>query len=138
MDKDLELRISNQLVENQKLIELLTKENELKDLIIADQKNDLLTWDMVSNSDDWIEMSAVAKALNYPGYGRNKLFEFLRESSILRYNNEPYQQFVDRGYFKIIEQRVDLPYGDVKINRKPVVSQRGLDYIRKKIDEHLN
>ena len=138
MDKDLELRISNMLAESQKLIDILTKENERKDLIIADQKTELITWDMVSNSDDWMEMTAIAKALNYPGYGRNKLFEFLRENSILRYNNEPYQQFVDRGYFKIIEQRVDLPYGDVKINRKTVVSQKGLDYMRKKLDEQLD
>ena len=137
MKDDLELRIAQTLAENQTLIELLQKKTEHLEAVVEDQRGELITWDMVSNSDHWMEMSAIAKALNYKNFGRNKMFAFLREKGILRGNNEPYQQYVDRGYFKIIEQRIDLPYGDVKINKKTVISQKGLDHIRKKIDEHL-
>jgi phage antirepressor YoqD-like protein len=105
---------------------------------IAEQALELETWHIVSNSDDWQEMSSIAKVLNYKGFGRNKIFEFLRGEKILRYNNEPYQEFVDRGYFKIIEQKVDLPYGTAMINKKTVVSQKGLDFIRRKLDDVAN
>lgn len=138
MDNELELRVSNALAESQQLIELLVKKTEVLEETIAEQAVELETWRIVSNSDDWQEMSSIAKALNYKGFGRNKIFEYLREIGVLRYNNEPYQQYVDRGYFKTIEQKVDLPYGTAMINKKPVVSQKGLDFIRRKLDELAN
>jgi phage antirepressor YoqD-like protein len=138
MDNELELRVSQALVENQHLIDLLVKKNEVLEETIAEQALELETWHIVSNSDDWQEMSSIAKVLNYKGFGRNKIFEFLRGEKILRYNNEPYQEFVDRGYFKIIEQKVDLPYGTAMINKKTVVSQKGLDFIRRKLDDVAN
>jgi phage antirepressor YoqD-like protein len=128
MDKELELRVATTLQESQQLIEILTNE-------LAKQKGELETWRMVSNSDSWIEMSAVAKTLNYKGFGRNKIFEHLRDINVLRYNNEPYQEYVDKGYFKIIEQKVNLPDCNALVNLKTVVSQKGLDFIRRRLDE---
>jgi phage antirepressor YoqD-like protein len=92
-------------------------------------------YDAVTESDDWMEMSAAVKVLAYKGWGRNKVFELLRERQILRYNNEAYQQYVERGYFKTIEQVFETAYGETMINRKTMVSQRGLDFIRKLIAE---
>src|SRR5690606_22311031 len=43
-------------------------------------------------------MNDVAKCL---GIGRNKLFAFLREKKIIRSNNTPYQEYIDRGYFAV-------------------------------------
>ena len=128
MDKELELRVATTLQESQQLIEILTNE-------LAKQKGEIETWRMVSNSDSWIEMSAVAKTLDYKGFGRNKIFEYLRDINVLRQNNEPYQEYVDRGYFKIIEQKVSLPDGNAIVNLKTVVSQKGLDFIRRRLDE---
>lgn len=92
------------------------------------------TWVRVSESDESIEMSAVAKILNYKGLGRNKIFEILRDMKVLRYNNEPYQEYIERGYFDVIVQEVQTSYGTTT-NRKPVVKQKGVDFIRKKLDE---
>jgi phage antirepressor YoqD-like protein len=92
-------------------------------------------YDAVTESDNWMEMSAAVKLLAYKGWGRNKVFELLRNRQILRYNNEPYQQYVERGYFKTIEQTFETAYGETMINRKTMVSQRGLDFIRKLIVE---
>jgi anti-repressor protein len=90
----------------------------------------------VTESDDWMEMAAAVKVLAAKGFGRNKVFELLRERSILRYNNEPYQQYVERGYFKTIEQVFTIAdSAEVMINRKTMVSQKGLDFIRKIINE---
>jgi phage antirepressor YoqD-like protein len=94
-------------------------------------------YEAVTNSDDWMEMSAVVKVLGYKGWGRNNVFKLLREREVLRYNNEPYQQYVERGYFKTIEQVFETACGESMINRKTMVSQRGLDFIRKLIAEEI-
>ena len=94
--------------------------------------------DAVMMADDWSEMSTVAKLLAQPGFGRNKIFLLLRERQVLRYNNEPYQQYVERGHMKIVEQHWDNPRtGEVMISKKTVVSQKGIDFIRRMIDEAL-
>jgi phage antirepressor YoqD-like protein len=92
-------------------------------------------YERVTESDDWMEMAAAVKVLAYKGWGRNKVFELLRDRQILRYNNEPYQQYVERGYFKTVEQTFETAYGETMINRKTMVSQRGLDFIRRLIME---
>lgn len=85
-------------------------------------------YDRVTRGDDTIDLGEAAKVLNIPGMGRNNLFQFLREKGILMKSNVPYQEYLDRGYFKIVE--VETGVG-VKV--KPVVYQKGLDYIRKKL-----
>jgi phage antirepressor YoqD-like protein len=50
----------------------------------------------------------IAKTL---GIGRNKLFRRLRADGILLDNNLPYQKYIDREYFTVIEQQ---PYTDTK------------------------
>lgn len=86
----------------------------------------------VMQSADWAEMAAVAKLLGRKGWGRNSLFDLLRSRGILRYNNEPYQEYVNRGYFKVVEQTWMNPQsGESMVNRKTVVSQRGIDFIRR-------
>ena len=130
-----DFQIAEILEQNNKLIASLTNQVVEQNNSITEKNIQLETWDRVSNSDNWFEMGSVSKLLNVKNCGRNKLFEFLRGNNILRYNNEPYQQFVDREYFKLIEQEVTLPSGDTMINRKTVISQKGIDYIRKALDK---
>lgn len=61
-------------------------------------------YDDVVDSKDAIDMQAVAKVINM-GMGRNKLFEFLRNNKVLMQNNQPYQSYVDMGWFRIIESK---------------------------------
>ena len=55
----------------------------------------------------------------------------VREQKILTEKNRPYQEFVDRGYFRTVEQKYDRGYGEIGINVKTLVFQKGVDYIRK-------
>ena len=48
----------------------------------------------------------IAKAL---GFGQNRFFKRLKADGILLDNNLPYQKYLDRGYFSVVEQ---APYTD--------------------------
>lgn len=106
--------------EQQKLIEVQTPKAEFYDEIV--------------DSKDAIDMQAVAKVINM-GIGRNKLFEFLRNNKVLMQNNQPYQYYIDLGWFRVIESKYTKPTGDICINLKTVVFQKGVDGIRKLIKQ---
>lgn len=89
-------------------------------------------FDAVADSKSAIPMNEVAKVLNVKGYGRNNLFEFLREQGVLDKNNIPYQRYVDNGWFRVIEQSF-MKNGERCINFKTLVYQKGVDGIRKKL-----
>ena len=92
-------------------------------------------FDAVTDSKDAIDMGQVAKVLNYPKIGRNKLFEILRDNGILQQNNQPYQKYIDCGYFRVVEQKYEARPGEIRINIKTLVFQKGIDYIRKILDK---
>ncbi len=92
-------------------------------------------YDQVTDSTDAIDIGTVAKVLNIEDYGRNRLFRFLRSIKVLQPNNQPYQVYIDRGFFRVIEQKYNKGDGSTNINIKTVVYQKGLDYIRKKIED---
>lgn len=82
------------------------------------------------SSKDTIEIGECAKVLN-KNIGRNRLFEFLRNSNVLQSNNIPYQKYIDAGYFRVIESKYVTPTGETKISLKTVVFQKGVAYINK-------
>lgn len=88
-------------------------------------------FDAVADSKDAIEIGQVAKVLAFPNVGRNKLFAFLRDTGILMSNNIPYQKYIDKGYFRTIEQKYTMPDGETRISIKTLVYQKGVDEIRK-------
>ena len=92
-------------------------------------------YDDVAGSKDSIEMGHVAKVLGIKRMGRNRLFSLLREKKVLDKNNIPYQQYVDSGYFRIVEQKYSMPSGEIKINIKTMVFQKGIDFIGRNIRE---
>lgn len=91
-------------------------------------------FDAVADSKDAFDIGSAAKVLNV-GIGRNRLFEFLRDKQVLMDNNQPYQKYVDRGYFRTIEQKYNKPDGSTQINIKTLVYQKGLDFIRKLLSQ---
>lgn len=121
-----------------------TYKQALQQLLIEVEKRELLEienkemkpkadfFDAVADSKSAIPMNEVAKVLNVKGYGRNNLFEFLREQGVLDKNNIPYQRYVDNGWFRVIEQSF-MKNGERCINFKTLVYQKGVDGIRKKL-----
>lgn len=91
-------------------------------------------FDAVADSKTAISMNEVAKVLNIKGYGRNNLFEFLRNSKVLDRWNVPYQRYVDNGWFRVIEQHYQKN-GEPIVTTKTLVYQKGVDGIRKMIEK---
>lgn len=102
----------------------------LKDLELKNQKHKVDLYDTIADKDKTFTMSEVAKLINYIGVGRNRLFEILRINEILRANNEPYQQYVDRGWFKII-----VTEKGNQVVPQTVVYQKGIEKICELLDE---
>lgn len=81
--------------------------------------------DLFLSADNNQPMTAVAKAL---GVGRNKLFAYLRDKGVLRRNNEPYQLYLDRGYFKVVEKPI-VKGSRVENITQTFVTAKGVDFI---------
>ena len=91
----------------------------------------------VSDTTDLIDMNTMAKLLKDKNIniGRNRLFEFLRIKGILMKDNQPYQQYIDAGYFKVNEYTYTNSFGQTKTNRQTFVTGKGQLYITKKVKE---
>jgi phage antirepressor YoqD-like protein len=109
----------------------LSKQVDQQKIQIAELEPKADFYDAVTGSNDTIEIGEVAKVLAVKGLGRNNLFQVLREKGVLMQNNQPYQKYVDCGYFRTIESKYTKPDGTTHINIKTVVYQKGVDFIRK-------
>ena len=103
-----------------------------KDRQIEEMKPKAEFFDTVADSKTAISMNEVAKVLNIKGYGRNNLFDFLRENKVLDRWNVPYQRYIDNGWFRVIEQKYQKN-GEPVITTKTLVYQKGVDGIRRMI-----
>ncbi len=64
---------------------------------------------------------SIEKIAKTIGHGRNKFFKRLREDGVLQENNLPYQKYIDREYFTVIEQE---PFTDSKGKSHPTFTTR--------------
>jgi len=115
--------------------EKLQIENQAQKQKILEDKPKVNFFNTVSSSEDTISMSECAKVLDMKIYGRNfgrnKLFEFLREKKIFQKDNCPYQSYIDRGYFKVIERDYLKSGNSAHIGLVVRVYQKGVDFVRK-------
>jgi prophage antirepressor-like protein len=103
-----------------------------KEQMIEEMKPKAEFFDAVADSKTAISMNEVAKVLAIKGYGRNKLFDFLRNEKILDRYNVPYQRYVDAGWFRVVEQKY-VKNGEQQVTTKTLVYQKGVDAIRRKV-----
>lgn len=96
-----------------------------------DERNKLLPkatkFDKFTKSKGSRTMSQVAKVLNT---GRNKLFAALRAKKILMKNNEPYQKYINMGYFDVKEY-----VGNNYVAPRTLVKPRGVSFISEVMGE---
>jgi phage antirepressor YoqD-like protein len=91
-------------------------------------------YDVLLSANNSQTMNQVAKAF---GWGRNRLFSFLRKNDVLMSNNLPYQRFLDDDYFEVRE--VSSKGGDMTLNfTQTLVTPKGIDYIGKLLARNGN
>lgn len=142
------IRQNGGYIENQKQLtedEIMAKAVLIAKKIVENQANQISEmqskidfFDTVTESTDTFDMLTVSKILNFKGVGRNKLFVILRDESILNASNEPYQKYIDNGWFRVIESRFIKLNGDICINSKTVVYQKGIDGILRILQRRYN
>jgi len=115
----------------QEMVEELQAENAGLKAKIETDRPKVEFFDAVAGSGDCIDMREVAAVLNLPGWGRNKIFAFLRERGVLDGRNLPYREYQDRGYFRVIEQKWTTSEGETRVSLKTLACQRGVDFIRR-------
>lgn len=116
----------------------LEAENRLKE-----QEPLVLFADTCLKSKDNILVRELAKIVKDEGMeiGEKRLYNKLRSWKIIMLNStEPYQQYVDKGYFVVEEKPIDTPYG-VKLIRTTKVTPKGQVYIierlKKEFQKHV-
>ena len=127
------LKYANNLIESKNNeIKNLMIENQQKQEIIEVQQPKVEYYDKVTNSKKAIGMGEVAKLLKFKiknrPVGRNTLFEILRNNDILDRYNQPYQRFINQGYFEV-RQTFNSYTGEPYYTT--LVTSKGIDYIFK-------
>lgn len=91
--------------------------------------------DAVASSEDAQPVGYAAKVL---GTGQNRLFARLRGEGILMDDNRPYQQYLNPGYFRVIEQTWTDSAGNVHLTTKTLVTGKGLAWLQKRLSGGMN
>jgi len=120
-------RAQRWIVEKQELI-AAKEELKEKDEVIALQAPKVALYDTAMSAKNNFTMERVAKTI---GYGRNKLFEFLREKKILRDNNLPYEEYRKRGYFDVRQYSITHLTSGIENKTQTLVTPKGMSYIHK-------
>jgi anti-repressor protein len=85
------------------------------------------SYDRFISDENYQKVEVVAKIL---GYGRNNFFKKLRQMWLLMSDNNPYQKYIDRGYFVVKEKPIQM--GDQVINKpQTYITAKGIAYIDK-------
>lgn len=82
----------------------------------------------ISDSEDLLIMGDVCKVLGLK-YGCITLYKHLVTLGVLNQQHIPYQEFVNRGYFKLCENKITDSYGKTHVTITTKVYQKGVKYI---------
>lgn len=129
------LQYANSIIQQNKIeINKLELENKEQKEIIIEQKPKVEYYDKVTNSKKGISMSEVAKLLKFKSkdnkrpIGRNILFGILRGNKILNKYNQPYQNYVNLGYFEVRQSYNNYTGEPIYTT---LVTSKGIEYIIK-------
>jgi anti-repressor protein len=76
-----------------------------------------------------LDFGTSCKALQLP-FGRNRMFEICRELGFLMENNQPYQSYVNSGYFTLLETSFIHPKsGDRVLTTKTMITAKGQNWL---------
>lgn len=107
--------------------------NKQREEQLALQAPKVALYDTAMSAKNNHTMERVSKTL---GYGRNKLFQFLRDQKVLRSNNLPYQEYIDRGYFDVRQYSITHFTSGIENKTQTLVTPKGMAYIHDLLIKH--
>jgi len=72
------------------------------------------------------------------GFGRNKLFAWLRDQNILMHNNMPQQKHIDQGHFRVLDKDYTSDNGNKVTYKQTVLTGKGKTYVQKRLKKAGN
>jgi anti-repressor protein len=105
---------------------------EKQELQLTEQKPKVEYAEQLLQSTNGLDFATSAKVLNLP-FGRNKLFQICRENFWLDSKNQPYQNFVNEGYFLLLETSFLYPSGDCHLSSKTMLTAKGQEWLTKQL-----
>ena len=69
------------------------------------------------------------------GIGPKRLFRWLREQRVIDAANLPHQSYRDRGLLHVRYGHWEHPTLGPRPYAKPIITQRGLDWLRRRLEE---
>ena len=117
----------------EKKVERLQAENQALQQQVENEKPKVMGYNNMMATDGLYSVEQAAKWYSSKGYriGRNQLFRLMRDIQLLRYNNLPYQAYLDKEYFDV--KMVAVGYGLVR--SQTFLTNKGLDYVWNKIKD---
>jgi len=134
--KNLAIQVPQSLPEALRLAAELAERAEKQEAAIKALEPKAAFHDTVADAVDCHTVQEVAKMLNI---GPNKFFDWLRANQILmtigERRNIPYQEFIDRGYFRLIEKPWKDVHGECHTHQRTYVTGKGFIWLEKKFRE---
>ena len=101
--------------------------------LTAENKKQKAVIDRIEKAGGCFSIAQTAKALKLP-YGRNTLFGRLKDMKLLSAYNEPYQEQINAGRFKVVSKVCN----DNKNHIVPLVTGKGLVYLAKRLNTEID
>lgn len=136
LKKELAYKLLNGGIESieahKKLLEIETKEVKQKAIEATVQalKPTVDMVDKLMSFEGSFDIGTVAKVLGIKDMGRNKLFAYLKENSILKDDNEPYQSYIE--YFEVKFIPKTSCYGK-KYYPKTLINAKGIKFLMNRL-----
>lgn len=102
---------------------------------IAEDKPKADYYAHVRDSKNTETIGAFAKVL---GFGRNKLFAWLRDQNILMHDNMPHQKHIDHGHFRVLDKDHITDKGKKITYKQTVLTGKGKTYVQKRLKKAGN
>ncbi|AEB63865.1 MULTISPECIES: Rha family transcriptional regulator [Bacillus] len=112
-------------IQEQKERERIESEKLLLEQQVTEYQPKVEKYHQFLDADGLMDIGSLAKELNIKGFGRNKLFTFLKDQKILMANNLPYQKYMGRGLFEV----KSVPTSKIGYVSKTYLTAKGADYI---------
>lgn len=130
------LHIDDLIEEPLKIIKVL-QELEKKNIEISLLKNKIEIQEMhervyqnMYGTRETVPLSSLARYLKIDGMNQLRLLEVLRAKKVLQPNDMPYQEFIDKNYFQVVEH-TKAQNGEREVRYTVIVFKTGINFIRK-------